>query len=102
MLKAQVARLYFSHVYTRMATDAVLTVDLLRSCVCEKHAHHLLEVAARFRSVAVLPHVVQHSLQDVVQGGGRLVQQDGGPCQEAIEVPVSPNFLLEVHQLHIL
>lgn len=80
----------------------LLTVNLLRSCVCEKHAHHLLEVAAGLGCVTVLAHVVQHPLQDVIQGGGGLIQQDGGPRQEAIQVPVCPNFLLEVHQLHIL
>lgn len=85
-----------------MATGSLLTVDLLSSRVCEKHAHHLLEVAAGLGRMAVLAHAVQHSLQDVVQGGGRLIQQDGGPCQKAIKVPVCPNFLLKVHQLHIL
>lgn len=84
------------------STDFLLTVDLLRSCICEKHAHHLLEVAAGLGRVAVLAHVVQHSLQDVVQRGSRLIQQDSGPGQEAVQVPVCPDFLLKVHQLHIL
>lgn len=85
-----------------METDTLLTVDLLSSCICEKHAHHLLEVAAGLRRVAVLAYTVQHSLQNVVQGSSRFIQQDGGPCQEAIKVPVCPDFLLKVHQLHIL
>lgn len=79
-----------------------LTVDLLGSRVGEEQAHHLLEVAAGLGGVAVLAHVVQHPLEDVVQGGGGLVQQDGGPPQEAVQVPVGPDLLLEVHQLHIL
>lgn len=79
-----------------------LTVDLLRSCVGEQHAHHLLKVAPGLGCVAVLADAVQHSLEDVVQGGGRLIQQDGGPLQEAVQVTVSPDFLLKVHQLHIL
>lgn len=82
--------------------DALLTVHLLSASVCEKHAHHLLEVAAGLRREAVLAHVVQHPLQDVVQGRGRLVQQDAGPGQEAVQVPVRPHLLLKVHQLHIL
>lgn len=90
---------WFMHAGRRVC---LLTVNLLRSCVCEKHAHHLLEVAAGLGCVTVLAHVVQHPLQDVIQGGGGLIQQDGGPRQEAIQVPVCPNFLLEVHQLHIL
>lgn len=79
-----------------------LTVDLLSSGVGEEHAHHLLEVAPGLRRVAVLADAVQHSLEDVVQGGGRLIQQDGGPRQEAVQIPVRPHLLLEVHQLHIL
>lgn len=88
--------------YTCVSTGSLLTVDLLSSCICEKHAHHLLEVTAGLGCIAVLTHVVQHSLQNVVQGGGGLIQQDSGPRQEAIQVPVRPNLLLKVHQLHIL
>lgn len=52
--------------------------------------------------MAVLAHVVQHSLQNIVQGRGCLIQQDAGPRQEAIQVTVCPNLLLKIHQLHIL
>lgn len=52
--------------------------------------------------MVVLIHMVQHSLQDVVQGGSSLIQQDSGPRQEAVQVPVCPDLLLKVHQLHIL
>lgn len=52
--------------------------------------------------MAVLADTVQHPLEDVVQGGGRLIQQDGGPRQEAVQIPVCPDFLLKVRQLHIL
>lgn len=86
----------------RQVLPSELTVHLLSSCVREEHAHHLLKVAPGLRLVAVLAHAVQHSLEDVVQGGGRLVQQDGGPRQEAVQVPVCPDLLLKVHQLHIL
>ena len=79
-----------------------LTVDFLRAGVREQHAHHLLEVAARLGGVRVLAHVVQHALQHVVQGCGRLIQQDAGPCQEPAQVPVRSHLLLEVHQRHIL
>lgn len=89
-------------VYTYTWTVSLLTVDLLSSCICEEHAHHLLEVAAGLGCIAVLAYMVQHSLQNIIQGGSRLVQQDTGPRQKAIQVTVCPNFLLKVHQLHIL
>lgn len=85
-----------------MATGSLLTVDLLSACICEKHAHHLLEVTSGLGCVTVLTHTVQHSFQDIIQGGSCLIQQDGGPRQKAIEVPVRSNFLFKVHQLHIL
>lgn len=85
-----------------MQTVSVLTVDLLSAGVREQHAHHLLEVAAGLGRVAVLTHVVQHSLEDVVQGRSGLVQQDAGPRQEAVQVPVGSDLLLKVHQRHIL
>lgn len=80
----------------------LLTVDLLSAGVCEKHAHHLLEVAAGFGHVAVLGHMMQHPLQDVVQRCCCLVQKDTRSSQKTIQVSVRPHLLLKVHQLHIL
>lgn len=82
--------------------DWSLTVDLLRRGVGEEEAHHLLEVAAGLGGVAVLAHRLQHPLQHVVQRGRRLVQQDAGPRQEAVQVAVGSHLLLKVGQLHVL
>lgn len=82
--------------------DWPLTVDLLCRGVGEEEAHHLLEVAAGLGGVAVLAHRLQHPLQHVVQRGRRLVQQNAGPRQEAVQVAVGSHLLLKVGQLHIL
>lgn len=80
----------------------LLTVDLLRRGIGEEEAHHLLEVAAGLRGVAVLAHRMQHPLQHVIQRGRCLIQQDAGPRQEAVQVTMGSHLLLKVGQLHIL
>lgn len=52
--------------------------------ISEEHGHKQVQVAVRFKVVGIVGYAEHHGPQHIIQQGGCLIQDDAGPCQEAI------------------
>jgi hypothetical protein len=64
--------------------------------VCKDLGHELVQAACRFCMVGVLGEALEHGSQHLIQRGSCFIQNDGGLCQEAIQVPVCTDLFLKV------